>query len=351
MLTVYLLFVQRNAQAYETALDGIKRAFETARVQTAECVDEVVLKTAPHEKSLLILIEPEMAEIELAVKSSQEDGMERWPVVSLSHSIQSSGLDVIAAEEWQGPLLARVFRAAVQKHELIRENSRMRGDLMTIARRISHDLRAPLSGVFTTAELLKEILDEHSEDGGPLTAPLFDSTQEVLKILDRVSQMTKATLEKKAKETVAMGPVAWAGRQAAERMAIRQGTQMLEPEIWPTVQGVPALLELIWANLLVNAVTHAGKGRTVKMQWRELPDEFEFSVEDDGPGVAPEKRAGLFQPFQKLHLSHSARGLGLSIVRRLVEIQDGRCGYEPGAEGGARFFFTLPKVEPITPSA
>ncbi|MEN3942813.1 HAMP domain-containing sensor histidine kinase [Prosthecobacter sp. SYSU 5D2] len=285
-----------------------------------------------------------MAELQLAIKLSQEDGMARWPVVCLSDSIQSTGLDVIPAEDWHGQLLAQVFRSALQKHELIRENGRLRGDLLTIARRISHDLRTPLSGIFTTAELLKEILSEHSEEDAALTGSLFDSTQAVLKIIERVSQLVRASVDHPLKEPVEMGQIAWAARQGAERTAMERGTKMEEVTEWPAVEGVPAWLEVIWSSLLINAVTHTGRGRTVKMDWRELPEEYEFSVTDDGPGVAEAKLPNLFYPFEKLHATHSSKGLGLSIAQRLVTLQGGRCGYERVAEGGSRFFFTLPKT-------
>ncbi len=343
MPTLHLLFAQRNAAAQRAAADGIRRAFGGVVAGAYASLDEALLQDPGRGGSLLILIQPDLAEIELAVKARLADGSARWAVVCLGAPVRSSGLENIPEEDWHPALLAQVFRAAAQKHELTRENARLRGDLLTIARRISHDLRTPLSGIFTTAELLKEILEEQSPDDAALTTPLFDSTQAVLKLIERVSQMAKATVETPPAEAVSMGQVVWAARQGAERAAMKLGVKMTEPADWPQVQGVPAWLEVIWANLLVNAVNHGGKNGPVEMQWRELPGEFEFSVRDHGPGVVEKKRPSLFQAFEKLHQSQSASGLGLPIVRRLVELQGGRCGYEPAADGGSRFYFTLPK--------
>lgn len=342
-LTAYVLFPSRNNLAQEAVLQGLTSAFKGVHVVEAESVDEVLLKTPPLDREFMVLIEPTMPEIELAVKSGIEEGLARWPVVSLSSAVHSTGIEVIPAEDWHGPLLSQVFRAAVQKDELVRENARLRGDLWTMARRISHDLRTPLSGIFTTAELLKEILSEQSEEDAALTEPLVDSTQAVLKLIERVNQLTRATLETKVKEPVDMEQIAWAGRQGAERTAMKQAVQIKEPASWPSAQGVPAWLEVIWENLIMNAVTYAGKGKTVEIQWRDLANEVEFSVVDNGAGVPAAKIPNLFTPFEKLHQSHSVRGLGLSIVRRLVELQGGRCGYETAEGGGARFYFTLPK--------
>lgn len=348
MLTLYLLFAPRNIQASEAVADGIRRAFEKVEIRSVGSVDEVLLNPAEAGKSIVVLIQPDMGEIELAVKASTEGCHARWPVVSLSGDVKSTGLAVIPPEDWNAPLLAQVFRMTLQQQELIAENARLRGDLLTVARRISHDLRTPLSGVFTTAELLNEILAETSEEDAALTAPLFDSAQAMLKLIERVSQVARASVDARPKEAVSMGAVVWTARQAAERAAIKQGVKITEPDEWPPVAGVPPWLEIIWENLLTNAVRYGGKGGLVEIQWRELPGAFEFSVLDHGVSVPEDKRSHLFHPFEKLHESHSARGLGLSITRRLVELQNGSCGYDAVAGGGSRFFFTLPKVQPVS---
>lgn len=346
MPTVYLLFPDRNAAARDAALLGIERAFENARVKTATSVDEVVLQSSVQAPLLLVLVQPQVGELELALKIGLEEGLARSPVVSLGGDVHSSGLAVIPPEDWHGPLLAQVFRAALQTHELKRENARLRGDLLTFARRVSHDLRTPLSGVFTTAELLKEILTEHSAEDAALTTPLFDSTQSVLKLIERVSQVARATVEPQPKEMLDMGLVAWAGRQSVEQMAMKAGVKFLEPEQWPQMAGVSSWLEVVWANLLSQGVQRSTRGNVVEMQWQELAEAFEFSVRDHGPALKDEQRAALFWPFEKLHQSHSAKGLELPIVRRLVELQGGRCRCEVPEDGGLRLCFTLPK-EPL----
>jgi signal transduction histidine kinase len=106
------------------------------------------------------------------------------------------------------------------------------------------------------------------------------------------------------------------------------------------VKGVFSWLEIIWGNFLANALQH-GKDR-IELGWQEENGEFLFWVYDNGNGVASEKCAALFQPFDALHEPGAAGGLGLAIVQRLVKLQGGNCGYEHLFTGGSRFFFTLP---------
>jgi signal transduction histidine kinase len=106
------------------------------------------------------------------------------------------------------------------------------------------------------------------------------------------------------------------------------------------VNGVFPWLEVVWWNLLANALQF-GKDR-IELGWQKENGELRFWICDNGAGVPMEKRDKLFQPFHTLHEPDAAHGLGLSIVQRLMELQGGRCRYEPRAEGGSRFYFTLP---------
>jgi K+-sensing histidine kinase KdpD len=228
------------------------------------------------------------------------------------------------------------------REELLRENARLRGDLLTIAHRISHDLRTPLGGIITTGEILKEILAENSSSPASLMTPLFDSVDDLAKLIENVSFVLKASANPPAKEIVKMEEIVFRTLQRLEARILKKKATISEPATWPEVNGVFTWLEVVWGNLLANALRH-GKGR-IELGWREEKGAFRFWVADNGGGVAPEKHEALFHPFHALHKPNAAGGLGLSIVQRLMELQGGTCGYEHLPDG-ARFFFTLPAAK------
>jgi signal transduction histidine kinase len=170
-----------------------------------------------------------------------------------------------------------------------------------------------------------------------------------MRLIDRISFLGKATVEPRPREEVEMGKVIWAARQGVERLIMQKSGQLIETDKWPVAEGVPAWLEVIWTNLLMNAFQHGGASPRVEVGCTELEEDFKFWVCDNGPGVPEAKRAALFHPFHRLHLRNSGAGLGLSIVQRLVELQGGRCGYEAATGGGGCFFFTLPRVSALAP--
>lgn len=226
--------------------------------------------------------------------------------------------------------------------ELLKENARLRGDLLTIAHRIIHDLRTPLGGINVTAELLKDLGADGDKIPQSMTDSIFDSTDEIVRLLERVSFVLKATARSSPMEPVNMGGVVFEVRQKLERMSLKKGAVISEPEIWPEVNGVAAWLKVIWWNLLLNALQHSSDGVKVRLDWKRDGEFFRFWIEDNGRGVPPDKLGKLFQSFHTLHEPEAKKGLGLAIVRRLVELQNGNWGYDSSNRGGSLFYFTLP---------
>jgi signal transduction histidine kinase len=231
---------------------------------------------------------------------------------------------------------------AVTREELLRENARLRGDLLTVAVRISHDLRTPLGGIVNTGELLQEILREKEPAAAALVDSLFTSVDEMSKLIAQIRIITKASAEPKTKTRVSMAEIISGVLQRLESRILKTQATIAEPGSWPEVDGVADWLEIIWWNLLTNALQHAGEKPRIELNWRQEKNGIRFQVCDSGGGVPAEVRAKIFQPFDSLHKPESGCGMGLSLVQRLVDLQGGDCGYEPNAAGGACFFFTLP---------
>jgi len=230
----------------------------------------------------------------------------------------------------------------IPQEQLLRENARLRGDLLTIATRINHDLRTPLGGIVNIGELLKEILAEKEPAAAALADSLFTSVDDLNKIVGQIRVIAKASAEPKPKARVNLAEIVSGVWQRLESRILKKQATVAEPDSWPEVDGVADWLEFIWWNLVANALQHAGEKPRIELGWQKEKNGFRFQVGDNGGGVSAEVRAKLFQPFDSLHKPDSGFGLGLSVVQRLVELQGGSCGYEPNSKGGACFFFTLP---------
>jgi signal transduction histidine kinase len=122
----------------------------------------------------------------------------------------------------------------------------------------------------------------------------------------------------------------------------------------------PLRIEQVLANLVGNAVKFTRPGGVIEIttRVRVVPGHawvrrwVEVSVSDDGPGVAPEHRERVFEPYVQIGAGRRAGGigLGLAICRRIVEAHGGEIGLTERDGGGCRFSFTLP-AEPPSPQA
>ena len=108
----------------------------------------------------------------------------------------------------------------------------------------------------------------------------------------------------------------------------------------PEIEADASKLRQVFVNLLDNAVHAVGAVGTVRIRGEVQADQLLLSVEDSGPGVDPAVRARLFEPL--ITTKQKGIGLGLPLVRRIVERHGGSVRYEPPASGGARFVVRLP---------
>jgi signal transduction histidine kinase len=128
-----------------------------------------------------------------------------------------------------------------------------------------------------------------------------------------------------------------------------KNAEIILPESFPDVMGYESWLEEVWANYISNAIKYGGVSPVVKIGVDVLPDNrIKFWIKDNGKGLSEEEITLLFHKFTRLDtLRAEGHGLGLSIVKRIIEKLNGDTGVEseniPGE--GCTFYFTLPTIE------
>ncbi len=284
----------------------------------------------------LIVLAGEAPELLAELRAIQDtSALPRWPVVMIT---ELAALDGAANTR----LLAALMREAVESHVLLRDNTRLRGDLLTVSRRVNHDLRSSLNGIVTASEVMREIIGADLPDDVELVQPVIDSAAEIARIIEQVSFIAKASVSTGEYRDLRMDELVWKGLARVERRSLERNAHITHTDEWPAVRGMPGWIEMMWAALFSNAIEHGGERPEVTAGWSEEDGEYIFYVDDRGAGVPAEKRAQLFTPFHRLGEAPSTRGFGLAVVQRLADLQGGRCGYEQRPDG-ARFYFTLPK--------
>jgi signal transduction histidine kinase len=121
--------------------------------------------------------------------------------------------------------------------------------------------------------------------------------------------------------------------------------ELMAPEQWPVALGYGPWVEEVWVNYLSNAMKYGGRPPRATIGGEQLDGTAtaRFWVHDAGPGIPAEMQDKLFVEFTRLSQARvQGHGLGLSIVRRIVEKLGGSVGVESSVGCGSTFYFTLP---------
>jgi signal transduction histidine kinase len=145
-----------------------------------------------------------------------------------------------------------------------------------------------------------------------------------------------------------MGKIVVDAQQRISYMIEEYKAEIVFPNMWPSALGYAPWIEQVWVNYLSNGCKYGGQPPRLELGGDVQPDgTVRFWVRDNGNGIAPEEQARLFAPFTRLEQVRArGHGLGLSIVRRIIEKLGGRVGVESdGMAGhGSTFYFILPKA-------
>jgi PAS domain S-box-containing protein len=228
----------------------------------------------------------------------------------------------------------------------LEETNRLKDEFLAT---LSHELRTPLNAMLGWAHLLsRETLDAATLRRGLDTIERNAYAQKALieEILDASRMITgKTSLDMRPVDLVEI-----AG-QAIE--VVRPAAQAKRIEITPElglrgrIVGDAARLQQILWNLLANAVKFTPSGGSIRVAVRQIDSRVQIVVSDSGVGIAPEFLPHIFDRFTQADGSttrqHGGLGLGLAIVRHLVELHGGEVSAESAGEGrGATFTVTLP---------
>lgn len=245
---------------------------------------------------------------------------------------------------------------SVKKAELDASRARLKryvADLERIAEIAAHDLQEPLRRVVVYAQLLsKHAQPALDAEGRDYIAHVVAGAQRMRKLVQDLEAFV-AVDHMPAVESLV--PAMDSMHAAAQRLVdeVRHASVTLMVDALPEVAADERSLTEIFTQLVDNAIRYRASGRkplvhvTVRRDGRQAV----FAVRDNGIGIEPRDRARVFEIFHRLHGfdAHPGTGMGLAIVRRMVERLGGRVWVESEPGQGSTFCFTLPlAVEPVT---
>lgn len=223
-------------------------------------------------------------------------------------------------------------------------------ELDAFAHTVAHDLKTPLTAIIGFGELLENKFDYLPRER--VLSFIRSVNQGSHKMHAIINELLLLASVREIKD-IKLAPLdmAYLVEESRRRLAymIRQSEAELDiPDVWPSALGYGPWIEEVWVNYISNAIKYGGLPPRIILGGEVVADTgmVRFWVRDNGAGLTAEEQTRLFAPFSRLNDGDLAgHGLGLSIVRRIVERLNGRVGVESELEQGSCFYFELPPVE------
>ncbi len=236
----------------------------------------------------------------------------------------------------------RLKNVALQQE--IEEREKLIAELDAFAHTVAHDLKNPLSVIIGLSELVADRLRElGDEETAQLADDQLNMAFKIVRIVDELLLLASVRQESVTLSALKTEIIVAEARSRLSRQIQQRGAEISMPRNWPVALGYAPWVEEVWENLLSNAIKYGGSPPCIELGATREGDLIRFWVKDNGAGITPEAREHLFAEFNRKATHHGGgHGLGLSIVRRIVEKLGGSVGVESTPGQGSTFSFTLP---------
>ena len=228
---------------------------------------------------------------------------------------------------------------------------RVRDEFLSVA---SHELRTPITVLGAQAQLMLRRLERHGELDADRVVQAMRTIESqagklarlVGQLLD-ISRIDSGKLQLERRRTDIADLVVQTA--AAARSLTEQHTIGVAAPVSLECEVDPLRLEQVLTNLLDNAIKYSPEGGPVEVVLSQpTPDSVELSVRDHGVGIAPDRRAHIFERFYQAHddVGRTGMGLGLYVSREIIDLHGGQIRAEFPEDGGTRVIVRLPHAGP-----
>lgn len=318
------------------------------------------IRKEPPDLILLDILMPEMDGFEVCRRLKADEQLRDIPVIFVSAldevfdkvtAFSVGGVDYVRKPFQIEEVLARVH-THLSLRDMRQRLHAQNQELEAFAHTVAHDLKSPLAALVGFLELMNLDADTLDDTARDLLDRSIVSANRMHNIIDELLLLASVRSEQVEMVPVDMGDIV---DQVLGRLAYMLDQYQAEVTIhgsWPSVLGHTPWIEEVWMNYLSNALKYGGQPPHLELGAMAVTDGMaRFWVRDNGNGLSPEDQARLFAEFTRLDgVRAQGHGLGLSIVRRIIDKLGGQVGVVSAPDQGSIFYFTLPAVPERQPA-
>lgn len=234
-------------------------------------------------------------------------------------------------------------RVYSSQNRILRKLEDQNHELNDYAHVVSHDLKSPLRNIETMISWIEEDLNNQLKDE---TLNYLNRIRENISkmegLISGILSYSSVGSDFSRDKRIDMNKCL---RSLLDYNFIPKHITIELPNNLPVIKGDTYRVEQLFQNLINNAIKYNNKKRGLVQITYEDKDTFhQFSIKDNGIGIDPKYHSKIFQTFQKLHYHKDSSGVGLSIVKRIVQSYDGKIWLDSQLGEGTTFSFTLKKM-------
>ena len=228
-----------------------------------------------------------------------------------------------------------------QKEELLYRLSKSNEELEDYAHIVSHDLKSPLRSIYALASWIKQdnlnILDQKSINNINLIEQVLEKMELLISDILKYSSIHY----KKDKKKLDLHCLV---NELINTIFVPKHIEIKFKTNLPTIKGDPTKMEQLFQNLINNAIKFIDKKKgLIEIDYTDFKGYHQFSIKDNGIGIDKKHHNSIFKIFNTLNKSKDASGIGLSIVKKIIDLNKGRIWIESELKKGTTIYFTLNK--------
>ncbi|MDE3056461.1 MAG: PAS domain S-box protein [Bacteroidota bacterium] len=239
---------------------------------------------------------------------------------------------------------AELYDETIKKSVQIQNRNRELDDFTYV---VSHDLKEPLITVEGYSKiLLSEFFQGRNDQAATYVQSIVQSCGRMKELINELLQLSRVSHLAEVMELVPLGTIVAEVLEDLKFSIQEKKVTILQPEHYPEYRCNPTQMQLVFRNLLSNAMKFNDKPNpTVTITVEEEEQRLLCSIADNGLGIERKFFDKIFVIFQRLHLKddYEGAGAGLAIVKKIIELRQGQIWLDSEVGKGTTFYFSLPK--------
>jgi len=230
----------------------------------------------------------------------------------------------------------------LQKEKLVKELEASNQGLQEYAHIVSHDLKSPLRSISALATWLNDDYKDILDETGIYNLQMMQEKVEGMdKLIDGILKYSGINIETLDNTCIDLNQVV---QDIREIIFIPAHVNVIIMSTLPTIEADATKMHQLFQNLISNAVINIDKEEgIVTIDVKEKETHWEFSVQDNGVGIPKEYHNKIFKIFQSIGSKERSTGIGLSIVKKIIDLYEGEVWLESKVGEGTTFYFTIKK--------